>query len=156
MTRCPGPLGTYLIVSSQRGLVYVSPEDQAEGRFAGGEQGASEHNTAACRELTAYFEGKLRRFTVLLDLRGTPFQLRVWHQLLQVPYGETRSYADLARALGKPAAARAVGGAVGSNPVSIIVPCHRIIGSDGSPTGYGSGLHRKQALLDLEAAHRAR
>ncbi|MEW1778805.1 methylated-DNA--[protein]-cysteine S-methyltransferase [Streptomyces sp. NPDC086777] len=101
-------------------------------------------------QLTAYFEGELTEFTVELRLNGTPFQRSVWEQLCLIPYGETRSYGELAQALGNPQASRAVGLANGRNPVGIIVPCHRVIGASGSLTGYGGGLPRKQRLLDFE------
>jgi methylated-DNA-[protein]-cysteine S-methyltransferase len=101
-------------------------------------------------QLTAYFAGELREFTVELRLNGTPFQRTVWDQLRRIPYGETRSYGELADALGKPSASRAVGLANGKNPIGIIVPCHRVVGANGSLTGYGGGLERKQRLLDFE------
>ncbi|MFI8533327.1 methylated-DNA--[protein]-cysteine S-methyltransferase [Streptomyces aquilus] len=104
----------------------------------------------AIDQLEAYFASELKEFTLELHLHGTPFQRRVWEQLLRIPYGETRSYGDLAAALGNPGASRAVGLANGKNPVSIIVPCHRVVGSNGSLTGYGGGLERKQRLLDFE------
>jgi methylated-DNA-[protein]-cysteine S-methyltransferase len=106
-------------------------------------------------QLDAYFAGELTTFEVRLDLRGTDFQRAVWDQLLQIPYGETRSYGELATALGNPGASRAVGLANGRNPVGIIVPCHRVIGADGSLTGYGGGLPRKRRLLELERARLA-
>jgi methylated-DNA-[protein]-cysteine S-methyltransferase len=102
------------------------------------------------RQLTEYFLGERREFSVPLDLHGTPFQLRVWNALLAIPYGETRSYADLARAVGSPKGVRAVGRANGVNPVAIIVPCHRVIASDGTLCGYGGGLEIKRKLLELE------
>ena len=102
------------------------------------------------RQLDRYFKGKLRTFNIPLDLRGTAFQRRVWEFLCDIPWGETRSYGYVAQTLGSPKASRAVGGAVGRNPVSIVVPCHRVIGSNGSLTGYGGGLERKTALLELE------
>lgn len=101
-------------------------------------------------ELTAYFAGTLREFTVPLAFQGTPFQQQVWQQLLTVPYGATTSYQSIANALGNPKAVRAVGAANGQNPISIIAPCHRIIGSDGTLTGYGGGLWRKEWLLRHE------
>ncbi|MFD4951846.1 methylated-DNA--[protein]-cysteine S-methyltransferase [Streptomyces sp. NPDC058451] len=104
----------------------------------------------AVEQLEAYFGSELKEFTVPLRLHGTPFQRSVWDQLRKIPYGETRSYGDLATALGKPGASRAVGLANGKNPVGIIVPCHRVIGTGGSLTGYGGGLPRKQRLLDFE------
>jgi O-6-methylguanine DNA methyltransferase len=106
----------------------------------------------AANELLAYFAGNLRVFTVPLDMQGTDFQLRVWNQLLKIPYGETRSYAQVAEAIGRPKAVRAVGAANGSNPVAIVVPCHRVIGSSGKLTGYGGGLPLKKKLLELEGA----
>lgn len=102
------------------------------------------------RQLDAYFAGELCEFDVRLDLRGTEFQRRVWEALLTIPYGETRSYGQIALQIGAPGAARAVGLANGHNPVAIIVPCHRVIGAAGKLTGYGGGLDRKQSLLTLE------
>ncbi|GAA3882478.1 methylated-DNA--[protein]-cysteine S-methyltransferase [Streptomyces lacrimifluminis] len=104
----------------------------------------------AVDQLDAYFQGQLKEFTLELRLPGTDFQRRVWEQLARIPYGETRSYGELAEALGNPKASRAVGLANGKNPVGIIVPCHRVVGADGSLTGYGGGLERKQRLLDFE------
>jgi O-6-methylguanine DNA methyltransferase len=103
-------------------------------------------------QLTAYLQGSLRVFSIPLDLRGTPFQLQVWNALLDIGYGEVRSYGDMARAIGRPRAVRAVGAANGANPVAIIVPCHRVIGSDGTLTGYGGGLQMKEYLLRLEGS----
>jgi O-6-methylguanine DNA methyltransferase len=103
-------------------------------------------------ELEEYFAGKRREFTFPLDLRGTDFQQACWHALLAIPYGETRSYADIARAVGKPNAFRAVGMANNRNPVAIVVPCHRVIASDGTLCGYGGGLDVKRKLLELEGA----
>jgi methylated-DNA-[protein]-cysteine S-methyltransferase len=102
------------------------------------------------RQLTAYFKGRLKAFDVPVVPAGTPFQRAVWLQLQAIPYGETISYSELARRLGNPRAVRAVGLANGSNPISIIIPCHRVIGSNGSLVGYGGGLPTKQALLALE------
>jgi len=104
-------------------------------------------------QLRAYFTRKLRHFDLPLDLQGTPFQLRVWKALVKIPYGETRSYSQIAVAVNSPNAVRAVGAANGANPVAIIVPCHRVIGSDGKLTGYGGGLPLKKKLLELEGAH---
>lgn len=101
-------------------------------------------------QFRAYFAGELQRFTLPLAAVGTPFQRAVWQALCDIPYGETRSYRDIALAIGKPTAMRAVGAANGRNPLSIIVPCHRVIGKDGSLTGYAGGLPIKQALLRLE------
>lgn len=104
------------------------------------------------RELKEYFAGKRREFSFPLDLRGTPFQLKCWHALLDIPYGETRTYADIARAVGQGNAFRAVGMANNRNPIAIVVPCHRVIASDGTLCGYGGGLDLKRALLELEGA----
>jgi len=151
------PLGRYLLVTSDKGIVCLEPEEHAASRISRWrrkgvpvEEGSSLGNRAV-RELKAYFAGRLQEFTLPLDLRGTPFQKAVWEALLGIPYGETRSYSDIARAVGKPAATRAVGLANGANPVSIIVPCHRVIGKSGELVGYGGGLERKRALLELEA-----
>lgn len=105
----------------------------------------------AARQLGGYFRGELREFHLPLDLLGTPFQLRVWRALLQVPYAETRSYADLAREIGSPNAARAVGSATGANPVAIVVPCHRVVASGGGLGGYSAGMDAKRKLLALES-----
>jgi methylated-DNA-[protein]-cysteine S-methyltransferase len=102
------------------------------------------------KQLDAYFAGELAEFDIELDLRGTDFQQRVWKALLTIPYGQTRSYGEIAAQIGAPGAARAVGLANGHNPISIIVPCHRVIGASGSLTGYGGGLERKRTLLELE------
>jgi methylated-DNA-[protein]-cysteine S-methyltransferase len=103
-------------------------------------------------ELNEYLAGERREFRFSLDLRGTEFQLACWRALLAIPYGETRSYADIARAVGKPNAFRAVGMANNRNPVAIVVPCHRVIASDGTLCGYGGGLGVKRKLLELEGA----
>ena len=148
-SRIESPVGPLLLAVSERGLVAL--------RFGRGKIGESwvesPERTAACaRQLEEYFAGKRRAFDIPLDLRGTEFQKRCWQELLKIPYGETRSYADIARAIGNPPAVRAVGLANGQNPIAIIVPCHRVIGSDGSLTGYGGGLEVKRRLLELEGA----
>jgi methylated-DNA-[protein]-cysteine S-methyltransferase len=104
----------------------------------------------AVDQLGAYFAGELTDFDIELDLRGTEFQQRVWKALLTIPYGDTRSYGEIAEQIGAPGAARAVGLANGHNPIAIVVPCHRVIGARGSLTGYGGGLDRKRTLLELE------
>ena len=108
--------------------------------------------TDAVAQLEAYFAGHRTDFELHLDLVGTSFQRRVWAALQTIPYGETRSYGEIAEQIGAPGASRAVGRANGHNPIGIIVPCHRVIGANGSLTGYGGGLDRKRALLDLEKA----
>ncbi|OBI88759.1 methylated-DNA--[protein]-cysteine S-methyltransferase [Mycobacterium asiaticum] len=105
---------------------------------------------SAAKQLDAYFAGELIDFDIDMELRGTAFQQRVWRALLTIPYGETRSYGEIAEQIGAPGSARAVGLANGHNPIAIIVPCHRVIGASGKLTGYGGGLDRKQTLLALE------
>ncbi|WP_327352222.1 methylated-DNA--[protein]-cysteine S-methyltransferase [Streptomyces sp. NBC_01304] len=107
------------------------------------------------QQLEAYFKGELTDFDLPLHLHGTDFQRSVWAELRKIPYGETRSYGELAEALGNPAASRAVGLANGKNPIGIIVPCHRVVGANGSLTGYGGGLDRKQRLLEFEGGAEA-
>ncbi|MGD2048943.1 MAG: methylated-DNA--[protein]-cysteine S-methyltransferase [Chloroflexota bacterium] len=106
----------------------------------------------AIRQLLAYFEGTRRDFDLPISPQGTEFQRLVWQHLLDIPYGQIISYQDLAKAIGKPEAIRAVGAANGQNPISVVVPCHRVLGSDGSLTGYGGGLWRKEWLLKHEGA----
>jgi methylated-DNA-[protein]-cysteine S-methyltransferase len=108
------------------------------------------------RQLDAYFAGQLKSFDIPLKPAGTPFQLRVWSALRDIPFGETRSYGQLASAIGDPAALRAVGAANGRNPIAIVVPCHRVIGADGSLTGFGGGIERKKFLLRLEQGRELR
>lgn len=110
----------------------------------------ADSNRETITQLEAYFQGRLHEFSVPIDMHGTPFQLKVWNALRNIPYGETRSYKDIALAIGATKAVRAIGGANHHNPVSIIVPCHRVIGSNGALVGYGSGLHLKEYLLTLE------
>lgn len=112
---------------------------------------AGKHIAAACDQIYEYFESDRREFDLKLAPVGTEFDLEVWHALLDVKFGETRSYADLARAIGRPTATRAVARANGRNRIPIIIPCHRVIGADGSLTGYGGGLDRKRMLLELES-----
>jgi len=150
------PFGAYTLVSSLRGIVCVSSERETEAQFIKWErqgiivQQGNGYNDIATAELDGYFKGKLRQFTVKLDLRGTSFQCDVWQALCHIPYGETRSYQQIALAVGRPISARPTGQAIGHNPLGIIIPCHRVIGSDGSLTGYGGGMDKKIALLKLE------
>lgn len=104
----------------------------------------------ACKELDLYFAGKLKTFTVPVAPQGTAFQKKAWAALQKIPYGDTRSYGQQAKVIGSPAASRAVGAANGRNPIAVIIPCHRVIGSNGSLTGFGGGMERKKFLLDLE------
>ncbi len=108
------------------------------------------YNQLAIKQLDAYFNGQIKDFDLPLDLEGTDFQKRVWNELLKIPFGKTKSYMDIARAIGDPKTIRAVGMANGSNKIAIIVPCHRVIGSDGSLTGYAGGMARKKWLLEFE------
>ena len=119
--------------------------------FSGiGEQRETPLLQEAARQLTAYFQGQLRNFSLPLQPKGTTFQRSVWEQLQRIPYGQTCSYGDIARACGNPKASRAVGMANNRNPISIIIPCHRVIGADGKLVGYGGGLDIKIRLLELE------
>ena len=146
------PVGPLRLVASQSGLVAVLWHDDRPGRVPLGavDDGRSDHLDLAQEQLDAYFAGHRRSFDVPLDLRGTFFQRAVWAQLAAIPFGETRSYGAIAAAIGQPSASRAVGAANGRNPVSIIVPCHRVIGAAGSLTGFAGGLEAKQYLLALE------
>jgi methylated-DNA-[protein]-cysteine S-methyltransferase len=141
---------TLRLVASKSGLRMV--QFPPFGAAPGERNPANEWMEQAAEELRTYFAGNLRVFRVPLDIQGTDFQLAVWHHLLKIPYGETRSYAQVAQAVGQPKAVRAVGAANGANPVAIIVPCHRVIGSSGTLTGYGGGLPLKKRLLELEGA----
>ncbi|MBI2165978.1 MAG: methylated-DNA--[protein]-cysteine S-methyltransferase [Chloroflexi bacterium] len=157
LARCLTPVGPYVILTSGVSVVWISPEDDAARPVSRWQRWGArvleepEPGRAAVMQLEEYFAGKRRRFSPHLDLRGTPFQCQVWGALLAIPYGETRTYLQIAQAIGRPGAVRAVGQAIGANPLSIVVPCHRVIGSDGSLTGYGGGLERKRHLLELEA-----
>ncbi len=149
------PLGRMLLAASDKGLAGVWFDGQRHGPDATGwtEDPAHPLLQRACAQLAAYFAGRRTGFELPLDLaRGTPFQQSVWQALLAIPRGGTTSYAELGRRLGRPQAARAVGAAVGRNPVSIVVPCHRVLGTAGALTGYAGGLERKTALLRLEGA----
>jgi methylated-DNA-[protein]-cysteine S-methyltransferase len=131
----------YLLFANGRQRMAPRPEWQPDA-------GALDEVVA---QLTAYFGGRRRAFDIPVVPEGTPFQLAVWEQLRRIPYGETISYAELARRIGNPKAVRAVGLANGANPISIVIPCHRVIGSTGALVGYGGGLRTKQALLALES-----
>jgi methylated-DNA-[protein]-cysteine S-methyltransferase len=145
------PVGKLLLVADEDGLLELA---FAEGRTPPVVNPAWSEGGAALREplrqLRAFFAGELRDFNLPLKPRGTTFQQRVWELLREIPFGETISYGELARRVGNPAASRAVGLANGSNPIAIIVPCHRVIGSNGKLTGYGGGLENKRWLLDFE------
>lgn len=153
--RHPSPLGTILLAATPRGLAGLWFQGQRYHPDAAGWRLAPDQPVLAlaARQLDEYFAGRRTRFDLPLDLQGgTPFQQSVWQALLGIPAGQRTSYASLSRSIGKPSAVRAVGAAVGRNPVSIVVPCHRVVGTDGSLTGYAGGLDRKTALLRLEGA----
>jgi methylated-DNA-[protein]-cysteine S-methyltransferase len=152
--RVESPVGTLLLAAAQHGLRILH---FVRGRLPQAKPGENWVESASAlrpytEQLEAYFQGNLREFTVALDLTGTAFQTKCWEALRRIPYGETRSYAELARDVGSPQAFRAVGQANHQNPVAIIVPCHRVIGADGSLTGYGGGMNVKEFLLRLEGA----
>lgn len=142
------PLGPFRIESDEIGVTSANWVDEP---MAAPEDPILQE---AARQLAEYFAGIRRVFSLPLHMMGTDFRLRCWEALCTIPYGETISYGEQARRIGSPKAVRAVGGANHHNPVSIIVPCHRVIGADGSLTGYGGGLHIKQWLLEHEARHR--
>lgn len=148
------PVGSLTLLASDAGLQAVlwEPHRALIGEAIDGVEGDEGHSVIVEteRQLGEYFEGERMDFDVPLDLQGTDFQKRVWEQLLEISYGETRSYGDLARALGDPQMAQAVGAANGNNPVSIIVPCHRVVGASGALTGYAGGVDVKAKLLALE------
>lgn len=141
-----GPLTLHSDGAALTGLEFEKPKYPLEASPRGNDRVLD----SARRQLDLYFAGQLRVFDVPTAPRGTPFQQRVWAALLTIPYGATRSYGAQAAAIGAPKASRAVGLAHGRNPISIIVPCHRVIGASGSLTGYGGGIDRKRQLLDLE------
>jgi methylated-DNA-[protein]-cysteine S-methyltransferase len=149
------PIGTIEIVGTAAGVSGLNFVDIKEEKSVRRPRGGPPKPVAdALSQLEGYFRGDRKVFKVKLDLRGTPFQLKVWERLLKVEFGKTTTYKTLAKAVGRPGATRAVGGANHSNPVSIIIPCHRVLGSDGRLTGYGGGLWRKDWLLRHEGHDR--
>jgi O-6-methylguanine DNA methyltransferase len=164
-TNFDSPVGPLFLAASERGLVALEFDARLPGQQSirpNPRDLRAEKNgitfepslelNCYTKELEEYFDGKRREFTFPLDLRGTDFQLACWRALLAIPYGETRTYADIARATGKPNAFRAAGMANNRNPIAIVVPCHRVIASDGTLCGYGGGLDIKRKLLELEGA----
>ena len=150
-TFADSPIGRLLLAADDAGLRRIGfPEGRHPQEPAPEWREARPPFSEALRQLDAYFAGRLRRFELPLAPAGTDFQLTVWRALCDIPYGQTLSYGALARLLGKPGASRAVGLANGRNPLPIVVPCHRVVGSDGSLTGFGGGLPTKQKLLRLE------
>ena len=145
------PIGTLLLAADSDGLQQIL--FSTDGRPARPDPDWEENPSAldqVVRQLKAYFAGELENFDLSLSPKGTPFQQKVWSELQKIPYGKTISYGELARRIGNPKASRAVGLANGSNPISIVIPCHRVIGSNGKLTGYGGGLPIKEKLLALE------
>ena len=152
------PVGKLNLVASSKGLVAILWENDDPGRVGIGKMVLDEKNSFLCqaeRQLLEYFSKKRTSFDLPLDLKGTDFQLNVWRALLTIPYGETRSYGQIAIQVKSPKAYRAVGAANGRNPISIIAPCHRVIGASGKLTGFAGGLKIKRQLLELESAGRA-
>ena len=149
------PVGRLKLVATDQGLAAILWENDRPGRVRLNLETESPGHPVlleAERQLQEYFAGDRTRFTVELDVAGTPFQRQVWNALRTIPFGETRSYAQIARQIGNPRAMRAVGAANGRNPLSIIAPCHRVIGSTGGLTGFAGGLETKARLLALEGA----
>ncbi len=147
------PVGKLTLVASDKGLVAVLWENDKPTRVRLAQLIEKKSHSVlleAERQLKEYFAGKRKSFSIPLDMRGTHFQRSVWEALLAIPFGETRTYGQLAQQVGNPQAARAVGAANGRNPISIIVPCHRVIGSSGKLTGFAGGLETKERLLDME------
>ncbi|MCC6715362.1 MAG: methylated-DNA--[protein]-cysteine S-methyltransferase [Gammaproteobacteria bacterium] len=155
----PSPIGDLLAGATRDGLCLLefveTPRSDARPASARdrGDGPAQRVLRQLRSELDGYFSGRRRAFEVPLAMRGTPFQIEVWRELVKIPYGMTRSYAEIARRVGRHKAARAVGQANGRNGIVILVPCHRVVGGDGSLGGYSSGLDRKRYLLDLERRH---
>jgi methylated-DNA-[protein]-cysteine S-methyltransferase len=153
-TEVQSPCGPLTLIATDGVLTGLYMEDQrhrpAQERFGPRVPPDTAPFGPVAEQLSAYFDAELTRFDLPLDLRGTAFQRRVWAALREIPYGETATYGELAAELGQPTASRAVGLANGKNPIGVIVPCHRVIGSTGDLTGYGGGLDRKRYLLDLE------
>jgi methylated-DNA-[protein]-cysteine S-methyltransferase len=151
------PIGRLKLVASDKGLVAILWESDNPRRVRLSDLAEKNDHPSLVeteRQLREYFAGKRKTFSLPLDMRGTPFQNHVWEALLAIPFGETRSYGQLANQLGNPRATRAVGAANGRNPIAIIVPCHRVLGSTGKLTGFAGGLEAKAHLLGLEGRDR--
>ena len=154
----PSPVGALTLVAGERGLMAILWENDTPGRVPLAAVTRDEDSpvlAATERQLAEYFAGRRRAFDLPLDFRGTEFQRDVWRALLAIPYGETRSYGEIARTVGRSEAVRAVGAANGRNPISIVAPCHRVIGASGKLTGFAGGLKAKAFLLELERAQTA-
>jgi methylated-DNA-[protein]-cysteine S-methyltransferase len=149
----PSPVGVLTLIASEKGLAAILWENDDPDRVRLGplvEQPDHAILVETERQLGDYFSGKLETFSIPLDFQGTVFQKKVWSALLTIPFGETRSYGVIARQIDSPSASRAVGAANGRNPISIIAPCHRVIGANGALTGFAGGLAAKEHLLKLE------
>jgi methylated-DNA-[protein]-cysteine S-methyltransferase len=150
-TTIDSPIGELLLLGEDRGLSGLYMQDgRKPARIVNDWERDASAFASTIAQLDEYFDGRRATFDVPLELRGTPFEQRVWRALQDIPYGETASYGKVAQRIGAPSAARAVGLANGRNPIAVIVPCHRVIGANGTLTGYGGGLERKQLLLELE------
>lgn len=149
--RHPSPIGELVIAGNSEALSYIGfPSGNRKATVKSTWERCQEPFKEVCRQLDLYFAGSLTRFDLPLLPVGTPFQQRVWQALLDIPYGETTSYGKIAETIAQPTASRAVGNANGSNPIPIIIPCHRVIGQDGTLIGFGGGLPVKRYLLQLE------
>ncbi|HEX4555134.1 MAG TPA: methylated-DNA--[protein]-cysteine S-methyltransferase [Xanthobacteraceae bacterium] len=147
------PVGALTLAASHDGLAAILWENDRPGRVRLSLVGEDERHPILVeteRQLNEYFAGRRRTFSLKLDFAGTQFQRKVWHALLEIPFGQTRSYGEIARRIGRPAAVRAVGAANGRNPISIVAPCHRVVGATGKLTGFAGGLAAKARLLALE------
>lgn len=160
--RLDAQIGPVWVASTELGLCRVALGRRKSGSFLSWLSKHAEADslqeeryglTAAVSQLREYFAGSRKAFTLPLDVDGTDFQRAVWSQVTRIPYGATATYGDIAQLVGRPKASRAVGRAVGANPVPIVIPCHRVVGSDGALTGFGSGLDIKEVLLRLEGAY---
>lgn len=150
----PSPVGELKLVASQKGLAAILWENDKPNRVKLDPQNLDETHPkllAAEKQLKEYFLGKRKQFHLELDFKGTEFQKSVWNELLKIPYGTVKTYSDIAKSIGRPKSTRAVGAANGKNPISIIAPCHRVIGINGSLTGFAGGLKAKEFLLKLES-----
>ena len=158
--RFDSPVGNFRVASTERGLVYVQLPNPAGRGFSGWRlrcmpeaecRDGYEPNRVAVMQILEYLKGKRTEFELELDPQGTPFQLDVWNALCEIPYGEVRTYSEIAKVIGRPRAVRAVGTANGSNPLSLVVPCHRVVAAGGKLGGYGGGLPLKKKLLAMES-----
>jgi methylated-DNA-[protein]-cysteine S-methyltransferase len=152
-TIVPSPVGALTLIASDAGLAAILWENDDPDRVRLGPVAEDRDHPVLMeteRQLGEYFAGARQAFDLPLDFRGTGFQKQVWAQLLKIPFGETRSYADIARAIDRPTAFRAVGAANGRNPISIVAPCHRVIGTNGALTGFAGGIEAKRRLLEIE------